>query len=150
MIWRQGYTTRFLFDVELPVISRAFSSVELERPVMIAGSFGTDSIVDQGVWWRLFRSDFSESESRFLCFVEESKNSIDQDEIEAIVPASDQMRVRLIQDFGQEIHKSLSPETSQRGFAAVLHRGEIPVLMVGPPTEEAWDFFSETVQNHLV
>lgn len=147
MLWRESYSTRILSHAELPNLVEAFAA---SQPAILAASFGTHSIVEQSVWWRLFQSDFKEFQNRFLVFVQEFNEKVDIEEVEAIIPASDHEKIRYVTDFGEKLQQLVGDSSQSRGFAALVARDEVKLFMIGPPTEEAWETFANALNEHLV
>jgi hypothetical protein len=146
MIWRESYTTRILVDPNVPVLSSVGGG---EGPAIIAASFATHSIIEQGVWWRLFQSDFRSFSSRFLVFVQENDEKLDKEEIDAIVAVSDHEKIRYVEDLDQNLRRLCGTAEKTRGFAAIVTQNSVPLIMIGPPTEDAWEQFSNVLKDLL-
>ena len=109
--------------------------------VWICG-FGFAAIADQGIWWKLFQSDFpGDSRIRRVFFVDEITPEGEQLAL-SLVPRSEADQVRLIADMDHAWRNLIQPDNEQRGFAIMFDNGAIPIMMIGPPTEDAWEEFS--------
>jgi hypothetical protein len=144
MLWKQPYSTIIFRDVPCPVAtitSLTGSVVTHERQVWIGG-FGFDAIGDQGVWWRLFQSDFAGDQQIRKVFIWDCLSDEIIESAFAIVPRSEANQCLLVEDPSRFWQKLIQPKLSSRGFAAIIEDAKISLLMVGPPTEEAWEEFS--------
>ena len=107
--------------------------------VWVAG-FGFDGTSIQGVWSRLFQSDFPNDIRVNKVFILPNINEEIREAARSMVPPSYFDQTFLIFDPGQKWRTLLRP-TEQPGFAAIIERNRIPLLMTGPPTEDAWEEF---------
>jgi hypothetical protein len=145
MVWRKSYQTKLLADLPLPATKiHSINGFELrmDNVQIIVGGFGFNAIADQGVWWRLFQSDFANDDRILKGFIVESVDSFAQRESASLVPPSEHSRCVLIEDPIHAWQDLIKPDRENVGFAAVIVGSEIPILMIGPPTEEAWEDFS--------
>lgn len=131
MLWREPYRTRILRKVAFPS--------ELEFAAVVGG-FNLSSDVGRQVWGRLIQSDFG-GDARFGEIVLRPYwTPEERAELEAITPPSRLFRTRLLEDPGSSWRKLVQPNSEEQAFALIQPLG---LLMVGPPTEEAWEEFAE-------
>ncbi len=109
--------------------------------VWICG-FGFAAIADQGIWWKLFQSDFpGDLRTKRIFFVEQVTAEAEQLAM-SLVPRSEADQVQLYDDTDHQWRNIIQPDSEQRGFAVMIDNGRISIIMVGPPTEDAWEEFS--------
>lgn len=145
MLWRQSYQTRVLRDLDCPDLSIASADgtpVTHERGVWICG-FGFGCFTEQGVWARLFQSDFPRDPNVKKVFIFDSVGPEKFESLQALVAPSELENCLLIEDPQQAWRKLTEPDHLERGFTAIVEGQTIPLLMVGPPTEDAWEEFSD-------
>jgi hypothetical protein len=104
------------------------------------GGFGFRAVSDQGVWWRLMRSEFSSDPNIFRVFIESRWSERKRREALAIIPPSEKVSTLLVSD-DVNWRAIVMPDKPERGFAAMIADKEIKRLVVGPPTEEVWEDF---------
>jgi hypothetical protein len=145
MLWRESYATRILRDVACPVVQMVNldGSQEFPEVCIWIGGFGFQALADQGVWWRLFQSDFPNDPLVRKVFIVERVSSQETAMADSLVPGSEASRCTLGEDANGFWKNLVQPDQENRGFAALIVGNQIPLLMVGPPTEEAWEEFSE-------
>ena len=151
MLWKQPYETKILRDLACPaalVINLNGNPIVHGRQVWIAG-FGFGATTDQGVWARLFQSDFPQDDAVLRVFILDRKvESGDYDIVSSLYPPSQRSQCRLVEDTNSFWLNMVNPDSNDRGFAAIVEEdGTIPLLMIGPPTEEAWEEFSNCWQS---
>ena len=135
MLWRQSYTTRILRDLPCP-------DEAPQGPEVWIGGFDFAAIADQGVWWKLFQSDFpGDLRIKRIFFVDEITSEGEQ-LAKSLVPRSEAEQVRLVVDTKHHWRDLVLPDNAERGFAIMFDNGAIPIVMIGPPTEDAWEEFS--------
>ena len=144
MLWKQSYRTRILRDLGCPdagVTNLDGSPNSEERQVWIAG-FGFDAIADQGVWWRLFQSEFPRDENVKKAFIFDKVLPSTAESALAMIPKSEGCQCLLVEDPLGAWKSLVTPDADSRGFAGILERDRIALMMIGPPTEDAWEEFS--------
>jgi hypothetical protein len=144
MLWKQPYETRILRDLPGPVglILSLDGSPILNGPQVWVGGFGFEAISDQGVWWRLFKSDFAGDKAIKKVFIFDGALSGHIQNAHALIPRSEADSCLLVEDGNEMWRKTVNPDGPTRGFAAIIVESTITLLMVGPPTEDAWEEFS--------
>jgi hypothetical protein len=153
MLWKQPYETKILRDLVCPVasiISLNGNPIVHSRQVWIAG-FGFSATTDQGVWSRLFQSDFPQDDAIYKVFILDRKiEHGDFDIASSLYPPSQRAQCQLVEDNNNAWFNLVNPDSSERGFAAILEDdGRIPLLMIGPPTEDAWEEFSSCWHSRI-
>lgn len=146
MLWRESYATRILRDVECPVTQLVSLDGNLHLPesCVWVGGFGFQALADQGVWWRLFQSDFPSDPQVLKVFVVDRASGAEISTADSLVPGSESSRCLLAEDPNEFWQNLVHPDTESRGFAALIRGSQIPLLMIGPPTEDAWEEFSNS------
>lgn len=143
MLWRKSYQTRVERDLSCPVaeiVSLDGSPVGDQTEVWIAG-FGFEATTDQGVWWRLFQSDFPDDARIIRVFICPSVGKGELETALSLVPPSQISRTYLVADPSGLWRQTIRPNSDDQGFAIIIEKGKIPLAMIGPPTEDAWDEF---------
>ena len=143
MLWRQPYAPRQLEGVTLPkCLSRRLDQTEFHAETyVIYGGFSLDAVADIGIWERLLNEEFPEDVRIVRAYIRESWTSKEIKNATAMVPPSFLPRTVLIYDALGEWANLVQPESTTRGFAAIIRNSIIELLFVGPPTEETWDDF---------
>ena len=148
MLWRQAYQTKVLRDLDCPVtqtVSLDGSSIQPTVEVIIGG-FGFDCLAEQTVWWKLFQSDFPGDPHVRRAFIVGSVLSSDIELAQSLMPPSEAKRSYFLEDPNQFWRELIEPDHPGRGFTAIIDQGKILLLMIGPPTEDAWEEFSNAWQ----
>jgi hypothetical protein len=144
MLWRQSYQTRIERDLCYPVA--IVVSVDCSEPIkgkqVWIGGFGFNGLNEQEVWSKLFQSDFHGDVRVHKVFIFESVGTSELESIRALVAPSEVNQCLLIEDPSRSWYSIINPDHPGRGFAAIIEGDKIPLLMVGPPTEDAWEEFS--------
>jgi len=116
MLWRKGYVTER--------VTGFCANWDGVCPPAVIGFYEADQLTNVELWCRLLKADFGEGiEWRLLNL------GIEPGDLEAALPPS--LAKRLIQ--GNPADWPFSREFAWRAG----------LVMVGPPTEEAWEEFSE-------
>lgn len=143
MLWRSAYQTRIERDLHCPeaeIVTLDGSPLKHQTEVWVAG-FGFQALADQGVWWRLFLSDFPNDPQVRKVFICPGVGKSELETALSLVPPSEVARVLLVSDPNDFWSKVIQPANSQQGFAVIIEGGRIPLAMIGPPTEDAWEEF---------
>lgn len=145
MLWRQRYDTKILHDLPCPVaeVARLTTDDRPESTEVWIGGFGFQAIADQGVWWRLFQSDFPNDERVKKVFIFSKVGNDEFETVRSLVAPSELPHVSLVSDPVGKWRETLEPQDDLTGFAAIIRGPSIPLAMVGPPTEDAWDVFHD-------
>jgi hypothetical protein len=144
MLWKESYRTKIIRDLKCPesqIVTLAGVPYESSIQVWIAG-FGFECLTEQSVWWRLFESDFAGDQRVRKMFILDLVNKQVMNEVQALVAPSEFSRISFIEDQRQVWTELIKPDTQHRGFAAIFENGQLPLVMIGPPTEDAWEEFS--------
>ena len=142
MLWRQHYETRILRDLRCEVIegyNLNGGQNDQALQVWIAG-FGFDGVPLQGVWSRLFQSDFPKDQRIKKVFIFPEIDEEVQQSVQSLAPPSQYDQTLLIADPSGNWSNLIQPN-DQPGFAAIVDGKHIHLLMTGPPTEDAWEEF---------
>lgn len=150
MLWHPSYETIILRDVSLPLGEDGFSldGSALEWPLLgiVLGSFSLSDRRDLGVWSRLVAQEFPDQAYRTV-FIQGEWSARARKDVAASIPTSQRGRTFTISD-PLSVWAYVVP--SKRSFAAIVQGPVMPLVMIGPATEEAWDIFRgtfETVQS---
>lgn len=142
MLWRQPYSTRVLAQVQLPAphgLRLDMGAWKMPERFVLVGGFSARAYGEMEIWRRLLAAEVDAPV--VLAFIFESLTSFDRRDIEAVLPPSLHESVLLVEGEVERWRNVIEPDKPERSFAAGLVGGSTKVLMVGPPTEEAWDAF---------
>lgn len=120
----------------------AFPS-DLEFAAVIGG-LSVASDVARQVWSRLVQSDFGADARYGEVVFRPFWTPEERLELEAITPPSRLFRTRLLEDPGGTWRSFIEPDSDSQAFALIAPLG---LLMVGPPTEEAWEEFANGLRR---
>lgn len=132
MMWRQPYQTQILRGVVQPMVSGKSllgRELKIEEFDLVVGAVSMSSLSDQEIYRRLFAEAFDPARFGQLFW------GCSASEVESVVPASRHDQCFLLagaHPFGEAIG-SLALD---RAFAWVP---KAELIMVGPPTEDAWE-----------
>lgn len=118
MIWRRRYDTIVQRDLDIDATDG-----------VAVGVTSFESLSEAGVWFRLM--DQAGLDFRF------EPIGVDLVELEALVPPSISRR------FAEPAAVAVE---ANRSFAYIARGGRIALLMIGPPTEDAWEEFEATAR----
>ena len=142
MLWHQQYSPLIMLDAVMPEVE-----LGMDGSFVILGSFGPMAVADQGVWWRLFKDAFPQSVDYYRFYFQQNWTPEDSEEVFALVPTSEHRSIRLIKDSEEKWRQLIKPDHSRRGFACIVNESRLPIIMIGPPTEEGWDLFRTTWES---
>ena len=143
MVWRQPYETRILRHAACPATPVMNLEGEAQQlPEVCIASFGFSAINDQNLWWKLFQSDFPNDPKVRRVFIFDTVAVEDIKMASSFIPPSESYRCFVIEDPYRVWADLVQPEKEHHAFAAIIENGIIPLMMVGPPTEDAWEEFS--------
>lgn len=152
MIWREPYATRIFEDLALPALggeSLAGEPYRFEWPHVLVAGFAPISLIEQGVWIRLFGERFPGAPWLATGVIAAEWSGADRVRLAESVPPSRHPSTYMLQDPAGAWAQRLEPDQAKRAFAAFVAGSEVRLLMLGPPTEEAWERFAETVAGAL-
>src|SRR5579872_2668761 len=125
MLWRAGYSTPVLRDVKLPM------PVDC-GPILIV-LLSPDSLSEAELWRRLISAELPDLSLR-LTLAEALSTSV---LAELLPPSLHEAIVTTNIDWTE----LAQPDRGDRALALVVSGRVAKVLMIGPPTEDAWDEF---------
>ena len=145
MLWKPTYETRVLQSIPLVRLEgRTLDGQDGAAPIegAMLGAFGPFATAELGIWRRLLaeaypsrrvptvlvRAVWTERERRTLAT--------------GTAPALHAWTLLANDDAGAW-SSAIGPDRAERAFGAVVRGGVAELLMVGLPTEEAWDLFQE-------
>ncbi len=134
MIWRASRPTRFLENVALPY----------EGPDgIVVGALDLAMLRDLAIWRRLVQTSLPDEPLSTLLIAEawppKAKRSA-----AAAFPPSDLEGIAFIADENQKWRTTLGDDTL---FLALVRKGQVPLLILGAPTDEAWDRLEDAVKG---
>ena len=115
---------------------------EQRLPEVCIAGFGFSAVNDQNLWWKLFQSEFPDDLRIRRVFIFDVVEVEDIKSALSLVPPSEADRCFVIEDPNHVWADLVHPEKEHHSFAAIIENGIIPLMMVGPPTEDAWEEFS--------
>lgn len=143
MIWREAYRTRSLGPVALPPLSMLDldgKAVAFEQPALIIGAFDPRAHREVELWSRLIGGSFPGYDPSFRLYLG-GTDTRRREALAAIHPPSRHRQVRLAEDPDGAWRSLIEPDRPERSFGLIAVDGRSHRLMVGPPTEEAWEEF---------
>lgn len=144
MIWRRSYTTRICQGLSLPlsqVICLDGSPADLAACDLLVAGWGLAALGEMGVWERLYRGEGAAEGLLLGLAAENGRPALAAQAMDA-VKASSHPRFAVWDDREGALRRLLEPDGPQRAFAWAPRA---QLVMVGPPTEEAWDTMKEAV-----
>lgn len=125
MLWRTSYE---------PVVIREPSfEVGSDQSSAIIGLFSVLAHREAEVWWRLFEADFPGD------VIELAVGGIAlRNELVSIRPPSRHERVLQDPDAGKW-RTQLESVVDERAFCAIVRKGVVELIVIGPATEEVWE-----------
>ena len=156
MIWRTSYSTRTAEFIDLPILSNSSRISDLDGTDLselgdgiYVGGFGPTAYAQQQIWMKLLESRESSpsgpAEDFNILLISTTWTRAKRQEVESLLPPSKHSRVTLLTDPSRVWEAMIEPEGPTRAFAFILRDRVIRLLMVGPPTEEAWDEFQAAI-----
>lgn len=150
MIWREAYETRVLEGGESPPVLGASLSgddLRLHGPYVVVAGFELRSLTEREVWRRLIASAFGTPEWFVDGVVAHGWNAQTLEHFRMVTPKALHRTTFALVDPAWEWHRLVQPDRANRSFAAVIAQGQARLLMVGPPTEEAWERFEREIRD---
>lgn len=148
MIWRVGYCTRELEAVVAPPFrATTLDGILIDETFagILMGGFDPRAQSELGIWRRLLE----EADLGVDCLtvlILESLGPKAEAAVRAMVPQS-QWHGFAIARCTDEWIDLIQPDRPERSFAAMIRGGILNPLMIGIPTEEAWDRFKERLSG---
>lgn len=141
MLWREAYRTKWAKDLRaIPFEGRWLDGTTVE-PVdfrVLAAGFDLAAFGEVRLWKNLIQTlSFPTDQFAFGFF---TKGEDDRQELIGAVPNSEQSSWAILEDREAWL-KLVEPDRPSRAFAVILVGNEIPLIMSGPPTEDAWEIF---------
>jgi hypothetical protein len=136
VIWRESYSTRVIECPVLPSLAgRNLSahSWSLLPGGSLVGGFSPEALVQMEIWCRLI------GDRAVSVLLRSAWRHADFAEIQSLVPKSRWNRT-VLGEPDIAWRELIAPDSEGRAFAAI--NTSPALLMVGPPTEEAWERFS--------
>ncbi len=147
MLWKPTYETRVLHDVALARLEgRTLDGQDGAAPVegVMLGAFGPFAGAEIGVWRRLIEEAFPGQKVPTVLvratWTERERRTIATSTAPGLHPWT-----LLANDPGGTWAATIGPDRAERAFGAVVRGGSAGLVMIGLPTEEAWDLFRETL-----
>ena len=147
MLWRPTYETRVLHDVALPRLEgRTLDGQDGAAPVesIMLGAFGPFAGAEIGVWRRLIEETYPGRKVPSVLvratWTERERRTLATSTAPSLHPWT-----LLANDPAGAWSTAIGPDRVERAFGAVVRSGTAGLLMVGLPTEEAWDLFQSTL-----
>jgi hypothetical protein len=143
MLWKPTYETRVLTDVAFPrLVGLTLDSQDGAAPVegAMLGAFGPFASAELGVWRRLLNEAFPERAVPTV-LVRTAWSERERRTIATATAPKEKAWTLLANDPQNAWSQLVAPDRAERAFAAVVRGGVAKLLMVGLPTEEAWDQF---------
>lgn len=148
MLWRTSYTTKALRGLDLPPIS----GISLGRE---AGHFPTDGVLlgafgplvtELGIWRRLLADAYPDLRVPTLLIQTVWPNRERRAQEQGTPPALQDLTF-LVEDPLGSWREKIGDIRADQSFGAVVRQGNAGLLMVGLPTEEAWDEFRAEIER---
>ena len=145
MLWKPTYETRVLRGVALPRLEgRTLDGQDGAAPVegSMLGAFGPFATAELGVWRRLLEEAYPERRVPTV-LVRAAWTERERRTLAVATAPSLHPWTLLANDPSSGWSAAVGPDRAERAFGAVVRAGVAELLMVGLPTEEAWDAFRE-------
>lgn len=152
MLWLESYETRVLRGERAPPLrGESLEGLPFERPARFAllGGYGIESCAQSEIWRRLFTQRFGAAAGVVLGTIRKGWSVEERALLRAIKPPSRQSATYCFFDETEEWERLLSPDPQGRAFAALVDGPTMELMMVGPPTEDAWELFESHAQKLL-
>jgi hypothetical protein len=143
MLWRAKFDTWEPGSCVLPglvALSLEGERLVLSPGVILVGGFDPRAQGETGVWSRLISEGGFEQRLRTLYLGEPRIHSA----VRALTPKS-KWATTFVGSSTPDWDALILPDRPERSFAGVVRVGTLDPLMIGLPTEEAWDRFSASL-----
>ena len=141
MLWREPYTTRTV-EADWPPL-RLLNAKGEPLPVApdfaVIGSFRARAMQQREVWRKLFEAELNLP--FHLVLVGHEPGSSEAKLWLGAMPPSVASSAAFLLEESHRWQELLAPEHEDQAFAALIKDGRADLVMVGPPTEEAWETF---------
>lgn len=147
MLWKPTYETRILHEIPLPrLVGRTLDGQDGAAPVegAMLGAFGPFASAELGVWRRLLEEAYPQRRVPTV-LIRANWAERERRSLATATPPGLHAWTLLANDAEGSWTAAVGPDRAERAFGAVVRNGVATVLMVGLPTEEAWDMFQETI-----
>jgi len=142
MLWRESYATRVLEEPRIPALVGLNLSGETwddDARIALAANFSLREMQQRDVWLRLFQAELEIPYA--LGVVQTSWLDKELEQLRAAVPRSRWPEVFAFTDSESAWKSLIEPDSPARVFALLVEQGQTDFVMIGPPTEEAWERF---------
>lgn len=149
MLWKTPYETRILRGVELPrLVGRTLDNQDGAAPVegAMLGAFGPFAGAELGIWRKLLEEAFPARKVPTV-LVRAAWTERERRTLATATPPGLHPWTLLANDPDGAWAAAVGPDRAERAFGSVVRSGTAELLMVGLPTEEAWDHFQETLRG---
>ncbi len=137
MLWRTSYQTEIYRDVRLAV----------EETGVVLYAFHPLGHTELGIWMRLLEEAFPTGPSVQVQWIIPA-GALWRRELPEIFPPSMWAKMSISATALESETPKIPPVDPQRVCAALVHPGGLAeFVMIGPPTEEAWDEFRLAVER---
>lgn len=140
MLHRPSYFTKEL-SLELPPLHWVDLGLNAMSPRLLICGSSLDAWLEMQIWQRNFEGNGVKNYSLGW-----QMRQIDWSLTTTFLPPSLQARCVFTEQLWQEIEL----DHPSRAFAVAFNRGPTSLVMIGPPTEEAWDRFSAFLNGNDV
>lgn len=142
MLWRADYNTWEQGRSLLPaIIGRRLDGLPFDQTSyqVLIGGFDLRAQAELGVWWRLLSDHSPDLKFGTVYFLGLPDARLIEN-LAAMIPKS-KWADTIVAEPSPEWTTLIKPDRPERSFAGVVREGMIDPLMIGSPTEEAWDRF---------
>lgn len=137
MLWRESYRPRVFEGQALP---------DGVGDGILIGAFDLLAQREIGIWLRLIAEAFPALRPDVL-LISPTWSAKQRKVAAATFPPSLLGSLRFLEDPEEQWRAAIQPDRPERSFAAIVREGVADLLMVGVPTEEAWDDFRDRLSQ---
>jgi len=148
MLWRAGYSTRELGPVDTPAVAGVtLEGVALppELQGVFTAGFDLKAQAELGIWRRLLTEAHPNLRVSALLFLGEPGPKT-LAAARSLFPRSLWADVSIVETSEAWLDVA-KPDRPERSIAGIVAQGVIDPLMIGIPTEEAWDRFKQRLAS---
>ena len=149
MLWRTGYQTIVRDDIAIPktqIWDLTGEAVKAAGSIALALGFSARSFQQREVWRRLFEAELPIP--FWTGVVSEGDLEESTELLQAMTPKSRWTSTVVVPDPQKAWRNLIEPDSDERCFALIVRGKTADVVMVGPPTEEAWERFLAQAATH--
>ncbi len=142
MLWRESYSTRVLESPRIPALIGSNlngDSWDSNARIALAANFSLREMQQRDVWLRLFQAELEIPRALGVVLSEWSEKDLEQ--LRSATPRSRWPEVFAFTDSECAWKNLIEPDSPARVFALLVEQGQTNFVMIGPPTEEAWERF---------